>query len=153
MYSLSKLCTLFFKTKNYILYIIWGILMFQLNLSKNCLSWSNFLLCSVFPLGFLLTLIELKYQNSNDTLFHGYSPITIHSIELRLVTLPTSHNSSLFFFEVVSLISRPFAYDLLLLILIPPFGCFRFVIYAFGCFMFLIQFVSFTKLILNFSSV
>ncbi|KAK4562284.1 hypothetical protein RGQ29_004953 [Quercus rubra] len=100
----------------------------------------QFLVVFGFSFSFLLALIGLKYQNSNGALFHEHRVIMVlliidvctGTIALAMVTLPTFRNSSLFLFEIVCLISEVFACDLLLLILVPPFGVFMFIICAFG---------------------
>ena len=100
----------------------------------------QFLVVFGFSFSFLLALIGLKYQNSNGALFHEHRVIMVlliidvctGTIALAMVTLPTFRNSSLSLFEIVCLISEVFACDLLLLILVPPFGVFMFIICAFG---------------------
>uniref|UniRef100_A0A7N2N057 Uncharacterized protein n=1 Tax=Quercus lobata TaxID=97700 RepID=A0A7N2N057_QUELO len=100
----------------------------------------QFLAVFGFSVSFLLALVGLKYQNSDGALFHDHRVIMVLLIidvctgttALAMVTLPTFRNSSLFLFEIVCLISEVFACDLLLLILVPPFGVFMFIICAFG---------------------
>ena len=100
----------------------------------------QFLAVFGFSFSFLLALVGLKYRNSDGALFHEHHVIMVlliidvctGTIALAMVTLPTFRNSSLFLFEIVCLISEVFACDLLLLILIPPFGVFMFIICAFG---------------------
>ena len=100
----------------------------------------QFLAVFGFSFSFLLALVGLKYQNSDGALFHEHSVIMVlliidvctGTIALAMVTLPNSHNSSLLLVEFVCLICGAFACDLLILILVPPFGWFMFIICAFG---------------------
>ena len=92
-----------------------------------------------FFFGFLLTLVGLKYQGSCATLFHAHSAIMVLliidvcscTIALAMVTLTTFNTSYLPFLKSVSLISGAFACDLLILIIVPPFGWFIFTIWVF----------------------
>ena len=100
----------------------------------------QFLAVFGFSFSFLLALVGLRYQNSDGALFHEHSVIMVlliidvctGTIALAMVTLPNSHNSSLLLVEFVCLICGAFACDLLILILVPPFGWFMFIICAFG---------------------
>jgi hypothetical protein len=92
-----------------------------------------------FFLGFLLTLVGLKYQSSAAALFHAHSAIMVLliidvctcTIALAAVILTTFNTSYLPFLKSVSLISGAFACDLLILIIVPPFGWFIFTIWVF----------------------
>jgi hypothetical protein len=92
-----------------------------------------------FFFGFLLTLVGLKYQSSGAALFHAHSAIMVLliidvctcTIALAAVILTTFNPSYLPFLKSVSLISGAFACDLLILIIVPPFGWFIFTIWVF----------------------
>ena len=92
-----------------------------------------------FFFGFLLTLVGMKYQSSGATLFHAHSVIMVLliidvctcTIALAAVILTTFNTSYLPFLKSVSLISGAFACDLLILIIVPPFGWFIFTIWVF----------------------
>ncbi|XP_030962253.1 uncharacterized protein LOC115983660 [Quercus lobata] len=100
----------------------------------------QFLVVFGFSFSFLLALVGLKYQNSDGALFHEHGVIMVlviidvctGTIALAMVTLPNSHNSSLLLVEFVCLICGAFACDLLILILVPPFGWFMLIICALG---------------------
>ena len=78
----------------------------------------------------------MKYQGSGATLFHTHNVIIVLlvidvctcTIGLATVILTTFNTKYLYFLKSVSLISGAFACDLLLLILVPPFGWFIFTI-------------------------
>ena len=80
---------------------------------------------------FLLTLLGLKYQSSRATLFPEHGAIVLLiiidvftcTVALAVMTQSTSNTSYRMFFKSVRSISGDFAYDLLFLILFPPFGC------------------------------
>ena len=107
---------------------------------KELHFFKQFLVVFGFSFSFLLALVGLKYQNSDGALFHEHPVIMVlliidvctGTIALAMVTLPTFYNSYVFLFEILCLISEAFACDLLLLILVPPFGMFMFIIFAFG---------------------
>ena len=136
----NMLNAIFFK-KN--LYFEYNLRHFNVSMSRSeqeLCFFKQLLAVFGFSFSFLLALVGLKYQNSDGALFHEHRVIMVllildvctGTIALAMVTLPTFHNSSLFLFEIVCLISEVFACDLLLLILVPPFGVFMFIICAFG---------------------
>ena len=92
-----------------------------------------------FMLGFLLTLLGWKYQNSSVSLFHTHGAIMLlliidvctFTIALAMTILPTANRTHLSLFKNVCLISGAFACNLLLLILVPLFGWFIFTIFLF----------------------
>jgi hypothetical protein len=92
-----------------------------------------------FFFGFLLTLVRFKYQSSGATLFHAHNAIMVLliidvctcTIAFTAVMLTNFNVSYLPFLNSVSLISRAFANDLLILIIVPPFGWFIFTIWVF----------------------
>ncbi|KAL4632459.1 hypothetical protein ACB092_04G052400 [Castanea dentata] len=117
----------------------------------------QFLAVFGFSFSFLLALVGLKYQNSNGALFQEHGVIMVlliidvctGAIALAMVTLPNSHNSSLLLVEFVCLICGAIACDLLILILVPPFGWFMFIICAFDTCHHLIKFSVLDALDLN----
>ncbi|KAK4598303.1 hypothetical protein RGQ29_015678 [Quercus rubra] len=86
--------------------------------------------------GFLLTLVGLKYQNPSVSIFHTHGAIMLFLIidvltcfiALVMIVLQISNQRYLTFFKNVCLVSGAFACDLLLLILVPPFGWFIFAV-------------------------
>nr|POE96736.1 hypothetical protein CFP56_43462 [Quercus suber] len=88
--------------------------------------------------GPLLTILGLKYQSPDVSLFdiHGalmlllIIDVCIFTISMAVTILPTFNRTHLPFFKGVFLISGVFAYDLILLMLVPPFGWFIFTICA-----------------------
>ena len=92
-----------------------------------------------FLFSFLLALLRLKYQSSGSALFHEHGAIMLLltidictcTIALAAVMLQTSNPRYIPFFKSVCLISGAFASDLLLLILVPSFGWFVFIVCVF----------------------
>ena len=84
--------------------------------------------------GFLLTLLGWKYQSVSIFQTHGATMILliisvcICILALVGTTLPTSNQSYHHFFKAVCLISGVFACDMLLLVIVPPFGWFILVV-------------------------
>ncbi len=92
-----------------------------------------------FLIGFLLTLLGLKYQSSGVSLFHTHGAILllliidvcIFTITMVMIMLASSNKSRLHLLKIVFFISGTFACNLLLLILVPLFGWFIFTIFVF----------------------
>ena len=84
--------------------------------------------------GFLLTLLGWKYQSVSIFQTHGATiilliiSVCICILALVGTTLPASNQSCRHFFKAVCLVSGAFACDLLLLVIVPPFGWFIFVV-------------------------
>ncbi|KAK4592973.1 hypothetical protein RGQ29_017207 [Quercus rubra] len=100
-------------------------------------SYTAWLAAFAFLLGFLLTLLGLKYQNPGVSVFDTHRAIILLlilnvctcTISLAMIiVLPTSNKTHLSFFKNVFLFSGVFACDLVLLVLIPPLGWFIFII-------------------------
>ena len=91
---------------------------------------TGFLAAFSLLFGFLLTLLGWKYQSVSIFHTHGATMflliinVCVCILALVVTTLPTSNQNYRHFFEAVCLVSGAFACDLLLLILVPPFGWF-----------------------------
>ena len=98
---------------------------------------TGFLAAFSLLFGFLLTLLGWKYQSvsifhtHNATMFLLIINVCICILALVVTTLPTSNQSYRHFFEAMCLVSGAFACDLLLLILVPPFGWFILIVCVF----------------------
>ena len=83
----------------------------------------------------LLTLLQVNYQNSGNPFeTHGATmllfilAVFVYTIALAGISQPTPNSSYLPILRGMCFISGAFACDLLLMILVPPFGWFVFVL-------------------------
>ena len=83
----------------------------------------------------LLTLLQVNYQNSGNPFeTHGATmllfilAVFVYAIALAGISQPTPNSSYLPILRGMCFISGAFACDLLLMILVPPFGWFIFVL-------------------------
>ena len=121
------------------LHIIWRFFFFWSRSEPELRFFTALLALFGFLFSFLLTLLGLKYQSSGAALFHEHGAIMLLltidvctcTIALATAMLQTSNPRYLPFFKSVCLISGAFASDLLLLILVPPYGWFVFVVCVF----------------------
>ena len=103
-----------------------------LGMNKNSIHTPNGFAVLGVLFGPLLTILGWKYQSPDVSLFdtHGalmlllIIDVCIFTISMVATILPTFNRTHLPFFKGVFLISGVFACDLILLMLVPPFGWF-----------------------------
>ena len=124
---------------NYMVYVFWSNLYSIFRNEQELCSYIKWLSIFGFVFGTLLTILKWKYQSPDISLFdiHGalmlllIIDVCIFTISMAVTILPTFNRIHHPFFKGVFLISGIFACDLILLMLVPPFGWFIFTICAF----------------------
>ena len=124
---------------NYMVYVFWSNLCSILRNEQELCSYIKWLAVFDFVFGTLLTILKWKYQSPNISLFdiHGalmlilIIDVCIFTISMARTILPTFNRTCHPFFKGVFFISGVFACDLILLMLVPPFGWFIFTICTF----------------------
>ena len=114
------------------MYIFWSNLYSIFRNEQALHSYTKWLAVFGVLFGPLLTILGWKYQSPNLSPFdtHGtlmlllIIDVCIFTISMALTILPTFNRTHLPFFKGVFLISGVFACDLILLMLVPPFGWF-----------------------------
>ena len=120
------------------MYVFWSNLYSIFRNEQELHSYTKWLAVFGFMLGPLLTSLGWKYQSPDVSLFdiHGaimlllIIDVCIFTISMAVTILPSFNRIHLPFFKGVFLISGVLAYDLILLMLAPPFGWFIFTICA-----------------------
>ena len=113
-------------------YVFWSNLYSIFRNEQEFHSYAKWLAVFGVLFGPLLTILGWKYQSPDVSLFdtHGalmlllIIDVCIFTISMALTILPTFNRTHLPFFKGVFLISGVFACDLILLMLVPPFGWF-----------------------------